>query len=101
MGMASRAPVLNRQRERSVRKGFSSHCSFHSWKHRNDQGLCKCAGKEDVSNSQRRLSKNRAGQTNFIFCDEVINLVDEGGTADIIYMGIYVRILMLHHMVSL
>lgn len=53
-----------------------------------------------MSNSQRRLSKNRAGQTNFIFCDEVINLVDEGGTADIIYMGIYVRILVLHHMVS-
>lgn len=32
-----------------------------------------------MSNSQHRFSKNRAGQAHLIFCDEVINLVDEGG----------------------
>lgn len=57
--------------------------------------------KEDMSNSQRRSSKNRAGQTHLIFCDEVINLVDEEGGADAVYVGVEVRLVILCHMVSL
>lgn len=41
-----------------------------------------------MSNSQHRFSKNRAGQTHLIFRNEVINLVDEGESADAIYVGI-------------
>lgn len=38
-----------------------------------------------MSNSPCKFSKNRAGQTHPIFCNEVINLVDEGGGAGAVY----------------
>lgn len=72
----------------------------NSWKHWNKQRLCKHVEKEDMSNSQHRFSKNRAGQTQLIFCNEVINLADEGGGADVTYVGIQLRLVILCHMVS-
>lgn len=50
-----------------------------------------------MSNSQHRFSRNRAGQTQLIFCNEVINFADEGGGADVIYVGIQIRLVILCH----
>lgn len=41
-----------------------------------------------MSNSQCRFSKDRAGQTHLIFCNEVINPVDEG-EVQMLYMLVY------------